>query len=223
MEESKKPLQDFFNNFFKVAIQSKTYTNIAYLLLSLPLGVFYFVFFITGLALGVSLTVLFVGLPILMFMFYISKCFMAFERMMAGSLLGIEIPASDMAEMPVNGFWARFIAQIFNLKSWKSLIYLLIKFPVGIFSFVVTVTLLAVGLGLTASPIVYGSILQSLNIDIFRYDMFSYLAPGYFSSFEKSLIYMIAGIFITFVFLHIINFIAYASGKFIAVMSGDWN
>ncbi|MCX8129165.1 MAG: sensor domain-containing protein [Clostridia bacterium] len=223
MEESKKPLQNFFNNFFKVAAQSRTYANIFYLLLAFPLGIFYFIFFVTGFSLGVGLVPIFIGLPLIMFMFYISKYFMAFERTLARQFLGTEIPPSDMTEAPANGFWKRFKAQVFDLKAWKSLIFLIIKFPAGIFSFVVVVTLLSISLALISAPITYSAIIQSINIDIFQYDIFYYLAPDYFSSFEKSLIYMVVGFFLTFIFLHVINLVAYISGKLVAFMSLEWN
>ena len=49
-----------------VAVDPRSYVNIFYLLLSFPLGLFYFVFLVTGISLGVGLTIIWVGIPILL-------------------------------------------------------------------------------------------------------------------------------------------------------------
>jgi hypothetical protein len=50
---------------FGVAFRKETYANTAYLLARFPLGIAYFTVFVTGISLGVALTPLVVGIPIL--------------------------------------------------------------------------------------------------------------------------------------------------------------
>ena len=58
-----------------VLTNSQTYKNLAYLLLSFPLGVFYFVFLITGISLGVSLAIIWIGIPIFIGVLMLSRTF----------------------------------------------------------------------------------------------------------------------------------------------------
>ncbi len=48
-----------------VAFRKRTYANMAYLLARFPLGIAYFTVFVTGISLGIALTPLVVGIPIL--------------------------------------------------------------------------------------------------------------------------------------------------------------
>jgi len=59
----KNPIQTAFL-FFKVIVSGQAYLNLFYLLVAFPLGVFYFVFLVSGLSAGVSLAIIWVGIPI---------------------------------------------------------------------------------------------------------------------------------------------------------------
>ena len=51
--------------FFSVVADSQSYWRVLYLLLSYPLGLFYFVFLLTGIALGAGLVIIGIGIVIL--------------------------------------------------------------------------------------------------------------------------------------------------------------
>ncbi len=55
----------FPRTVFETVAERQTYYNIAYLMLSFPLGLFYFVYLVTMLSLGFGLAVTVVGLPLL--------------------------------------------------------------------------------------------------------------------------------------------------------------
>ncbi|HEU5199786.1 MAG TPA: sensor domain-containing protein, partial [Ktedonobacterales bacterium] len=55
----------WLGELFGVARQKQTYLNILYLLMSFPLGIFYFVALITGISVGMSTVIIWIGLPIL--------------------------------------------------------------------------------------------------------------------------------------------------------------
>nr|QNO47354.1 hypothetical protein LNGCCOLK_00031 [Methanosarcinales archaeon ANME-2c ERB4] len=78
--------------FFGVAARGQTYLNIIYLLLSFPLGTAYFVFLVTGLLLGLSLSIVWVGIPILLLMLAAWWGLVVFERQLAIWLLHVDIP-----------------------------------------------------------------------------------------------------------------------------------
>ncbi|ELZ96872.1 hypothetical protein C440_03823 [Haloferax mucosum ATCC BAA-1512] len=76
---------------FGVVTDGQSYKNIAYLLLSFPLGSFYLVALVAGLGLGISLPLTLVGLPLLFGVLYLGRLLAAGERRLAERLLGLEI------------------------------------------------------------------------------------------------------------------------------------
>ncbi|MGD2146148.1 MAG: sensor domain-containing protein, partial [Anaerolineae bacterium] len=50
--------------FIEVLWSRQAYLNLVYLLAAFPLGVLYFIFLVTGLATGLSLTIVWVGIPL---------------------------------------------------------------------------------------------------------------------------------------------------------------
>ena len=52
-------------SYFGVVATSQSYLNLVFLTLSFPLGIFYFVFLVTGISLGMALSIIVIGLAIL--------------------------------------------------------------------------------------------------------------------------------------------------------------
>jgi hypothetical protein len=141
-------------NFVRAPFLLRTYANLIYLMLAFPLGLGYFVFLTVGLSVGLGLTIVWIGLPILALVFAGSWGLAALERQFAIVALGAEVP--PMAPPPaaqVQGFWKRVGAFFSNPVTWKGMAFLLVKFPLGIVSFVATVTLLATSSALLLAPI----------------------------------------------------------------------
>jgi hypothetical protein len=78
--------------FFGVIADPQSYVNIFYLLLAFPLGLAYFVFLVTGISVGASLIIIWVGVPILVLVFLGSWAMCQLERVLAISLLKEDIP-----------------------------------------------------------------------------------------------------------------------------------
>jgi Putative sensor len=137
-----------------VLFESQTYRNLAYLLLSFVLGIAYLVFLVTGLSVGVGLTAVWVGIPILLLVTAAWWKLAAFERMMAGRLLGVSITPPTPRQPNVR-LVRRVTRHFGDSLTWKSLLFLLLKFPLGIISFVLSVTLISTSLSLLAVPFLY--------------------------------------------------------------------
>jgi hypothetical protein len=139
---------------FGAPFRLRTYKNLLYLALAMPLGLAYFVFLSVGLALGFGLTLIWIGLPLLALVFAGSWAFAAFERQMAIHLLDAGVP--PMAPPPkteARTVWQRTGDFFGNPVTWKGMGFLLIKFPLGLVSFVATVTLLSVSFSLLLAPV----------------------------------------------------------------------
>jgi hypothetical protein len=140
--------------FFGVIAQPRSYLNLLYLLLGLPLGTLYFTVLVTGFSLGISLMLLaLVGIPILIGLWYIVHAFMELERAMAVGMVGVSIaPVTPLPAWP-GGLWRQFKAFMGHRPTWKGIGYLLLRFPAGIATFTIAVTLVSVSLGMTFAPV----------------------------------------------------------------------
>lgn len=153
MDESEKHL-NLVMRFFTAPIEVRTYTNLFYLALAFPLGLFYFIFLLTGLALGFGLTIIWIGLPILAVVLAASWGMAALERRLAMLLLGAEVPPmTPPATGQPQDLWKRVQGFLGNPVTWKGLGFLFLKFPLGILSFVLTLTLLVIPAAFLFAPI----------------------------------------------------------------------
>jgi len=202
--------------FFGVIIRPQTYLNLLYLLLAFPLGLFYFTFLIIGLTAGIPLIILWVGLLILALVYAVWYGLIYFERQMAIGLLREQIPPVSRQDLSGKTLWQQFTATLSNPVTWKGLVYLFAKFPLGLFSFVMLVTLLAVSLSLVGMPFYYPTI--HFDLDLGRW------APILtVDTLGEALVGSLVGIFATLISLHILNGIAWVSGKFARVMLGNFS
>ena len=132
----------------------KFFPNLVYLLLTMPLGILYFVILMTGYSLGASLIITLVGVPILVAMIFVTYILGDLDRTITSKLLGIEIAKPEAK--PSNSDSARsiLVAQLRSLEFWKEFGYLLLKMPIGVVAFVVTITFLSVSLVLITAPFI---------------------------------------------------------------------
>ena len=93
-----------------------------------------------GLSLGLGLIIIWVGIPILLVVAGAWWLFGAFERVQAQYLLGADVALPPRSWETVNGVWAKLKAHFGNGATWKDLVYLFAKLPLGIVSFTLLVT-----------------------------------------------------------------------------------
>jgi hypothetical protein len=129
--------------FFGVVVRSRTWLNMLFQWLAFPLGLFYFIFLITGLSLGIGLVIVWVGIPILLIVAGAWWLFGAFERVQARYLLRAAVAGAPREWEKVNGVWAKLKAHFGSAATWKDLVYLLAKMPFGVASFGLLMTVLA--------------------------------------------------------------------------------
>ena len=130
--------------------------NITFLLLSFPLGLFYFLLTVIGLAVGVSTLVIWIGLPVLFATFMIIRGMAEIERRMVTSLLHVSFPAQlHRHDAPQQGFLRRFGSVLRDPLTWTGTIYMILKFPLGIISFTLALVLPLVAIAVTALPVAY--------------------------------------------------------------------
>ena len=130
--------------FFGVVARPQTWLGILFHVLAFPLGLFYFVFLVTGISVGVGLVVVWVGIPILLVVAGAWWLFGAFERLQAHYLLGATVPQAPREWERVDGIWGKLRAHFGSGATWMDLLYLFAKLVFGTISF----TLLVVAVSL---------------------------------------------------------------------------
>ena len=202
--------------FLQVMQDEQSYRNILYLLLSFPLGIAYFVFLVTGIAVGIGTLIIWIGVPILILMISAWWQLATFERYMAIRLLRVPIApiaySSSIALTP----WQRVQTSLANAMTWKTLAYLLTKFPLGILSFVIALTLLVLTLCITIVTCVIGLLTAPF---ILLFHLFRGKTERDFD-ISQYLLFARLGFGLIPVTLHSLNGLAFVSGQFARVMLG---
>lgn len=201
-------INPWMRKYFEVVIRPQTYVNLVYLLLSFPLGILYFIFLITGVSLGLPLVFLLVGVAILAAVLAVSWQMASFERSLAISLLHIKIPPMATEADKPDTFWLRIRNMLFNPVTWKSLLFLLCKFPLGIINFVMAISIFALVLVMIAAPFVYPWATYDLGFMVVN-------------SLTEALLVTITGLLIAPAGLHLLNFLTRIQGEFARVMLGQ--
>jgi hypothetical protein len=203
-----KTYTEYLRKFFGVIVKLETYLGLIYLLLAFPLGLSYFIFLVTGFSLGISLVIIWVGLLILLLVFAATWGLSAFERLMAIWFLQEDIPPMSPPVASEISFWGRIKLHISNPVTWKGLLYLLLKFPIGLLSFVSLVVLLSITFRFLLAPI------------LFQFELFQYSGFWRIDTLWEAGLAFVLGFFMLFISLHVLNFIAFLSGRFAALMLG---
>lgn len=203
---------NIFARFFGVVIRGQTYLNLVYLAIALPLAVFYFVFLVGGLTLGISLLIVLIGVLILLVVFAAWVAFVAFERQMAIWMLKVDVPPylpEGTIQTGTSGFVGHIIA---NRATWTGLLFLFLKLPLGIFSLTLLLSLSGITLGSLAAPFIYNLV----PIDIWL--------PGgviwSISTLGDAMILFAFGVAMVFVSLHLLNIMAWVWGRIAYWMLG---
>jgi signal transduction histidine kinase len=130
----------------RLAVGGATWRGLLFLLLNLPLGLIGFVFVTVMLALGAGLAVTVIGLPLLTVGLWICRGFGAVERARARWLLGLRIPApSRPPRRREGGGLGSAFAALGDPVAWRHALYLFIRLPWSIISFVAALLLVTVG------------------------------------------------------------------------------
>ncbi len=191
--------------FFGVVVRAQSYRNFAYLALSFPLGLGYFIFLVTGLSVGVSLIIIWVGIPILLLTLAGWWVMGMFERQLVIRLLGVDIP--PMTRLTESGsVWARLKAHVRNPVTWKCLVYLFAEFPFGVaaLSVLATTAFLA---AFVATPVIYPWV--DWNIGSWEID-----------TLGEAFIWPVPGLLAALILMHVMNGMAYVWARFARLMLG---
>jgi uncharacterized membrane protein len=190
--------------FFSVYQDPRAYTSLFYMLLTLATGIVYFTFVVTGLSLSAGFAVLIIGVPFFLAFIGIARVIALGEGRLLEAMTGERMPRRPVHPGPPASWWQRIGEMLTDVRTWTTLLYLLIMLPLGIIYFTLAVTGLAVGLRLALAPLVvlsrdFGWLPLPLSADMIRIDGW-HAASSH--TFVGSLFYMVFGIVIVTALLH---------------------
>lgn len=137
----------------RALMRVQTYRNLLYVLLTFPLGLFYFLLLTIGFPTGLSLVIVLVGIPILVCLLVVVVGLAEFERTLISLLLDVEI-AAPPAESE-QGLWSRTKQLATDLRTWKAVVYLLSEFVFGTVVFGLITSLVATTSSFLFAPLYY--------------------------------------------------------------------
>ncbi|MGY1803811.1 sensor histidine kinase [Blastococcus sp. SYSU D00922] len=118
----------------------------AYTLVSFPVAIAAFVVVVTGLSLGAGLLVIWVGVAVLAATLLAARGFAAIERAWLPNVLNRPVP-SPAFRVPEGSAVRKLITPLRDPQTWLDALHGLVRFPLAIASFVVTVTFWSIALG----------------------------------------------------------------------------
>ena len=99
-----------------------------FILLGFPLGLITIVLCTTLFFVGVGLTVLWVGLPLVMVTFMMARGFATLERARIGPILGRRMPHPVYKRATRPGFWRKILTPLSDGQSWLDLLHGIFRF-----------------------------------------------------------------------------------------------
>ncbi len=99
-------------------------------------GLVYVIYIVGGFALALSLSFVLVGIPLLLFMLATTRTLAQIDRRMMAEILDVDAPP-DFDDVDTRGanLGERLGMYLGSWATWRSALYLLAKFPIGIVSF----------------------------------------------------------------------------------------
>ncbi|GAB1328167.1 sensor histidine kinase [Streptomyces sennicomposti] len=137
----------------RAPFEGRSWRELAYVLLSLPMGILLFVYAVTMASLGAGLLVTFLGIPVLAGALAGCRLLGVVERARARGLLGLDVGEPEPLRAKGRGVLAWTGAVLRSGASWRALLYAVVQFPWAVFSFVVAVVFWTVGWSFLTYPL----------------------------------------------------------------------
>src|SRR6476659_8927034 len=140
-------------SFLTEPFRARTWREQAWAVAAFGVGTFWFCVLVTLLAIGASLAITLVGLPLLVLTLSLAGVGARVERAWARVALGVEVEAPPEPARREESAARRFLrGGLLRTDRWRAVLYLLLLFPLGIVEFTVAVTLWACALAGIATP-----------------------------------------------------------------------
>lgn len=138
--------------FFGVVADPNAWGSLFYMLLAFVTGIVYFVVIVTGLSLSLGLMITLLGIPIALLLIAVVRAVSLAEGRLVEGLLGVRMPRRPRMVGAQGDIWTRLKSWFTDYRTWTTMLYMLLQFPLGILYFVLLVTGFAASASLVALP-----------------------------------------------------------------------
>jgi uncharacterized membrane protein len=145
--------QSALGRFFAVFGDSRAYTSLFFMLLSLATGIIYFTVIVTGLSMSAGLAVLIIGIPFFLLFLGLVRVLALAEGRLVEALTGMRMPRRPASPRSDSPWYERIFEMVKDRHTWTAMFYMLLQLPLGIVYFTIAVSGLALGLGLIFGPV----------------------------------------------------------------------
>jgi len=187
-----------FSRIFSVFVDPRSYGALFFMLLSLPLGVLYFTWAVTGIALSIGLGVLIFGFVFFLFFMSTVRAVALVDCRIVEALLGERMPRRPPVVAPRGSWMERVRFWISDGRTWLTILYMLLRMPLGVIYFFIATVFLVFAMTLIAAPFV------QLVLD---YPIVQIFGARYFVPFWILPIFWLGGVFDLLVLMHLARFI----------------
>jgi uncharacterized membrane protein len=149
----RKAPRTLLGRFFGVYGDSRAWTALFFMLLSLVTGIFYFTVTVTGLSMSAGLIMLIIGIPFFLLFVGFTRVLALAEGRLVEGLLGQRMPRRPLYPSKGMPIIQRIKEMLVDRRTWTTMFYFLIMLPLGILYFMVAIIGITVSLGLVAGSI----------------------------------------------------------------------
>jgi uncharacterized membrane protein len=194
--------------FFGVYSDSRTWTALFFMLLSLVTGVFYFTMTVTGLAMSAGLMVMIIGIPFFLLFVGFTRVLALAEGRLVEGLLGQRMPRRPLYPSKGMPIMERIKQMLMDRRTWTTMFYFLLMLPIGILYFVIAVTGISVSLGLVGGSLAGLLMEAGIGSGGISLDDHVYFAP----SPLMAPVIMILGVLLLTIVMHLVRGIGRGHG-----------
>ncbi|HHX7191410.1 TPA: sensor domain-containing protein [Bacillus thuringiensis] len=162
------------------ASTQKNLQDFYFLLFTFVSGFFYFFFYLFIITFALVMTIIFLGIPLLVWVLQTTHTFVQYERIQTKVYTDISIELFEPRKIEEGDKWIKARDTILNNSNWRAIFWLMQKFFVGIMSLMCAVLLYVMPLVCIITPLLF----RYFNI---------YLLGIAVNSWETAIFVMIAG------------------------------
>lgn len=147
------PRTSLAGRFFGVAADSRAWSGLFYMLLSLATGIVYFTVVVAGISTSAGMAMLIIGIPVVILFVGIVRLLSLVEGRLVEAMLGERMPRRPLYVGRGQPWLQRIGAMFTDPRTWSTMLYMVLMLPLGIVYFTVAITGLAVSLGLVTGAV----------------------------------------------------------------------
>lgn len=134
------------SRLLSIFTQRRTWGELLFALLGVPLGVAMFAFSVTALSFSAGLLLTLVGVPLLAATVLVCRGLGHVSRRLANALIGTDVPAPQ-AFRAKSGLFGWIGSCLTDGTGWRAMLYMVLKFPLGTAAFMVATVFYSFGIG----------------------------------------------------------------------------